>query len=378
MAGIYIHVPFCKQACLYCNFHFKAGNHPTAAMTQALIQELTLRKHEWSPHTMQTLYLGGGTPSLLPVLELEALISKALQTYSWSSNPEITLEVNPDDLSPARLKAYKGIGINRLSIGVQSFNPQVLKWMNRAHNPEQAINALNWAYDAGFNNVSADLIVGSPMGPPQHHETDIKQMCQMPITHLSVYNLTLEPQTAWDVFIKKKAAPPPQEDKQARALVQAHELLQDAGWIRYELSNFARAPQWFSKHNSNYWNREPYLGIGPSAHSFDGRVRRWNLHTHTHYLQALKQAQLPPSEEELITPYMAFNEIIMTGLRTQQGVALQALESLLPKHTQSLIEEIHSGLHPGIVLINNHLVLKKESLLFTDSISSNLMVVQEE
>ena len=374
MAGIYIHIPFCKQACVYCNFHFKAGKHATLPMTDAICKELAVRNHELSGNTIKSLYFGGGTPSLLSVSELARLLHEVQLHYSLEQGAEITLEANPEDLTQDRLLDYASLGINRLSIGVQSFNDEVLRWMNRGHTAEQAKNCVYNAQNAGFNAISVDLISGVPIAPERQHLSDIEIAHQLPIQHLSCYSLTLEPQTTWAHLVHKQLAPPPIEDQQAAEFSAISLLLSSLGWIHYEVSNFARTNFSLAQHNSSYWSGDSYIGVGPSAHSYDGKKRKWNLQQHRPYMLALQEGRLPPFEQEVIDSKTAFNEKIMTGLRTAKGVFIPDLIALLPQEAQHVLKSTSHG-HPLLEVADNHLRLKPQHFLFADGVASDLFVV---
>ena len=375
MAGIYIHIPFCKQACIYCNFHFKAGNHNTSTMSEAIAKEITLRKSYLSDNQVTTIYLGGGTPSLLPIQELERIIQSVYKNFSVSEKAEITLEANPDDLSKEKLLSLKQLGINRLSMGVQTFDDKALRWMNRAHSSREAVEAITMAQEIGIENISIDLITGIPVTDNLQHKRDVAQALALNPTHISCYSLTLEPKTSWERLIRTKNYPEPKEDEQAKAFLETIELIESEGWLHYEISNFAKNEACVSKHNSSYWEGEPYLGVGPSAHSFDGTERSWNLTNHPLYLDAIGKDTVPPSEKEFITPKMAFNEALMTGLRTAKGVSLSQLETLLPNAYEKVLQKIKQAPFDTQVRIeNNRLKLTHQAKLFADAIASDLFV----
>jgi len=375
MAGIYIHIPFCKQACIYCNFHFKAGNHNTLQMSEAIAKEIILRKNYLSGKQVNTIYLGGGTPSLLPIQELEEIIHSVYKTFSVAEEVEITLEANPDDLTRDKLVALKKLGVNRLSMGVQTFDDKALRWMNRAHTSLEAVNAISIAQEIGIENISIDLITGVPVSDRFQHIRDVEQALALNPTHMSCYSLTLEPKTSWERLIQSKNYPKPKEDEQAKAFLETIEKIESEGWFHYEISNFAKDETCISKHNSSYWEGEMYLGVGPSAHSFDGVERSWNLTNHQQYLENLGKGENPPNEKEFITKKMAFNEALMTGLRTAKGVKLSLLKELVPSAYEDVLKKIKNPPFEAQILIeNNRLKLTHQAKLFADAIASDLFV----
>ncbi|WP_242133665.1 radical SAM family heme chaperone HemW [Aestuariivivens marinum] len=338
MSGIYIHIPFCKQACYYCDFHFSTSLKKKEELILALVKELELRKEELQ-EPVETIYFGGGTPSLLTIEELQFLINEVYKNYTISENPEITLEANPDDLienplspraesrgltSKSIFKEYKTLGINRLSIGIQSFFEDDLKNMNRAHNAAEAKRCLEEATKY-FNNITIDLIYGIPNMDLKKWDKNLEQAFNFGINHISSYALTVEPKTALDSFIKKGIYPPLDENLALQHFNHLVERTTQEGFVHYEISNFGK-PNYFSKHNTSYWQGKPYLGIGPSAHSFNGNERSWNVSNNTKYIQAIQKGALPCTVEKL-TKVDHFNEYVMTGLRTIWGISLEKIET---------------------------------------------------
>lgn len=286
MAGIYLHIPFCKQACYYCNFHFSTSLAQKDAMVQAILREIQLQQNYLDGLAVSSIYFGGGTPSILPEEDLQALLQALHQHFNITPDAEITLEANPDDLTAAKLAALKAAGINRLSIGVQSFHEEDLQWMNRAHNSQQATQCITLAQAAGFENITIDLIYGGPTLSDEGWAANVQQAIALKVPHLSCYALTVEAGTALDHFIKKKKMAAVDTDKAARHFEQLMQWMQAAGYEHYEISNFA-LPGWHSRHNSSYWQGKSYLGIGPSAHSFNGTSRQWNIANNTAYILSL-------------------------------------------------------------------------------------------
>ncbi|MBU2949970.1 radical SAM family heme chaperone HemW [Tamlana agarivorans] len=324
MAGIYIHIPFCKQACFYCDFHFSTSLKKKDALILALVEELEIQKKELANYTVETIYFGGGTPSLLSNAELEVLIAAVYANYKVIENPEITLEANPDDLTANRIMALADSSINRLSIGIQSFFEDDLKSMNRAHNADEAKRCLEVA-TRYFDNITIDLIYGIPNMSLQKWDANLEQAFNFGVSHISSYALTVEPKTALDAFVKKGAFPPIDEDLALQHFNHLVKRTEAVGFVHYEISNFGK-PHYFSKHNTSYWQGKPYLGIGPSAHSFLGNERRWNVSNNTKYIEAIENEILPITSE-ILSREDQFNEYVMTGLRTIWGVSLNRVEA---------------------------------------------------
>lgn len=324
MAGIYIHIPFCKQACFYCDFHFSTSLKKKDELIEALIKELELRKNELINQTIETIYFGGGTPSLLTNNEIESILNSVYKNYKVVDDPEITLEANPDDLSNNRIIALSKTLINRLSIGVQSFYEDDLKSMNRAHNEDEAKACLSLATHY-FNNITVDLIYGIPNMSLEKWNTNLEIAFSFGVNHISSYALTVEPKTALDSFIETGKYLPIDEALALQHFNHLVERTQEEGFVHYEISNFGK-PNYFSKHNTSYWQGKPYIGIGPSAHSFRKTKRSWNVSNNSKYIQSIQKNELP-STVELLSVKDQYNEYIMTGLRTIWGVSFHKIES---------------------------------------------------
>ncbi len=322
MSGIYIHIPFCKQACYYCDFHFSTSLKKKDELVKALARELILRKGELQNQTIETIYFGGGTPSLLTIDELRLLIDSIYLNYSVSDNPEITLEANPDDLSKQKLNNLTTSRINRLSIGIQSFFEDDLQSMNRAHSSQEAKQCLEEA-TKHFSNITIDLIYGIPNMSIEKWNKNLQTAFSFGVNHISSYALTVEPKTALASFIKKGTYPPIDDD----LALQHFDLLmaetEQQGFVHYEISNFGKKG-YFSKHNTSYWQGKSYLGIGPSAHSFNGKQRSWNVSNNTIYIKSIQDNTLP-SKVETLSKQDRYNEYVMTGLRTIWGVSLNKI-----------------------------------------------------
>lgn len=322
MAGIYIHIPFCKQACHYCDFHFSTSLKKKDAMVLALAKEIELRKNEFADEVVETIYFGGGTPSILEVADLKLLIDAVYSNYNVVANPEITVEANPDDLTQERIVELSNNRINRLSIGIQSFFEDDLKLMNRAHNSAEAKACLEFAMQH-FDNISIDLIYGIPGMSNEKWKQNIETALSYAIPHISSYALTVEPKTALHTFIQKGIIPPPDDQVAQEHFQILVDTLSDNGFIHYEFSNFGKE-DYFSKNNTAYWLGKKYIGIGPSAHSYDGGKRSWNVSNNAVYLRSIAENKLP-LETEILSTTDRYNEYIMTGLRTIWGVSLDRI-----------------------------------------------------
>jgi oxygen-independent coproporphyrinogen-3 oxidase len=334
MAGIYFHIPFCKQACHYCDFHFSTNQEKKGEMVSALVRELELQKSYLGGEPIETVYFGGGTPSLLSVVEIETLLEAVAKTYSLAPTGEITLEANPDDLHAEKLVDLRAAGVNRLSIGIQSFDDRVLHFLHRAHSASAAQQCLEQARAAGFDNISLDLIYAIPGQPVETWRENIRRALSFAPEHISSYSLTIEEKTAfgkWAATGKLKAV---EDDLAAAQLEMLVEMLDVAGYEQYEVSNFAR-PGYYSRHNSSYWQQKKYLGIGPSAHSYDGRSRQYNVANNHVYLRGLQEDKIPFTHEAL-TPEDVINEYLLTTLRTSWGADLRKLRQELQYDLQAL------------------------------------------
>ncbi|KAA2244706.1 radical SAM family heme chaperone HemW [Chitinophaga agrisoli] len=374
MAGIYLHIPFCRQACYYCNFHFSTSLQQKEPLVDCLLAEMTLQQPYLQGQPVHTLYFGGGTPSLLAEDDLRRLMERLHALFPIAPEAEITLEANPDDLQPGKLRALKTVGINRLSIGVQSFHEADLRWMNRAHNSSQALQCIQDAQAAGFDNLSIDLIYGGPTLSDEGWAQNVQQAIALKVPHLSCYALTVEPGTALDAFIRKQQVAPVDPDKAARHFEQLMQWVGQAGYEHYEISNFA-LPGWRSRHNSSYWQGHHYLGLGPSAHSFNGHSRQWNVSNNARYINALQEGKVP-FEIENLTPAMMLNEYIMTSLRTLEGCNLTLVEE---RYGADKRRELERGSQVFVEAgqmrqEGSMLVLNPEGRLFADGIAAELFV----
>lgn len=371
MAGIYLHIPFCRQACHYCNFHFSTSLKQKNEFVEALLKEIQLQSTYLPSEPVNTIYFGGGTPSLLSIDELTSILQTLRQTFTVAADAEITLEANPDDIVEEKLKDWKLVGINRLSIGVQSFFEEDLRWMNRAHTAQQAIGNLQLAKKY-FNNITIDLIYGTPTLPDDKWQHNVQQAISLGITHLSCYALTVEPGTALAHMINKHTTTDVNTEDQARQFLQLMSWMQAAGYEHYEISNFA-LPGMRSRHNSSYWQGASYLGLGPSAHSFNGESRQWNIANNALYIKSLKEDKVP-FEIEHLTSTQRLNEYIMTSLRTMEGLNVEYVTSRFGEQAAvKLKQEAQPFIDTGKMQFNNgYLQLTKEGRLFADGIAAEL------
>lgn len=374
MSGIYIHIPFCKQACHYCDFHFSTSLKKKDELIEALVKELELRKDEFKNTKVATIYFGGGTPSLLSNEELQTLIDAVYQYYSVVDAPEITLEANPDDLSKARIVELSKSRINRLSIGIQSFFESDLKLMNRAHNAEEAKACLVEATKY-FDNISLDLIYGIPKASNAQWLSNIETALSFNVPHISSYALTVEPKTALASFIKKGIIDNVDDEQAHEQFHILKDKLEASGYVHYELSNFGKEG-YFSENNSAYWQGKSYLGIGPSAHSFNGKTRSWNVKNNSKYIQAIAQNELP-METETLTPTDQYNEYVMTGLRTIWGVSFTKVEQDFGADFKAyLMSESKVFINQHLLYIEDaHLRVTKKGQFLCDGIASELFLL---
>ena len=374
MSGIYIHIPFCKQACFYCDFHFSTILRNRDEMISCIIKEIKLRKNELNNASIETIYFGGGTPSILSISEINKIIDAVYQYHSVVLSPEITLEANPDDLSKEKIIEISQSKINRLSIGIQSFFEHDLQLMNRAHSSIEAKICLDIATQY-FDNISIDLIYGIPDLSNEQWIENIKTAFSFGIPHISSYALTVEPKTALASFIQKGIIKNVDDEKAQELFYILKEILEENQFIHYETSNFGKEG-FFSKNNTAYWLGKSYVGIGPSAHSFDGNQRSWNVKNNTKYIKSIQQ-NLLPIERESLTIIDKYNEYIMTGLRTIWGVSIDNVKknfgekyaSYLAIQSQKYIED------ELLIFENDTLKTTKKGLFLSDGIASDLFML---
>jgi len=377
LAGIYIHIPFCRQACHYCNFHFSTSLRYKNEFLTALLKEMELfSAADRSTHaeSIGTIYFGGGTPSLLLPDEIQKIIERINNHFQVETGAEITLEANPDDITREKLEGWKQAGVNRLSLGIQSFFEEDLKWMNRAHNANQAKDNLKLAL-AWFPNITIDLIYGTPELTNEKWKQNVEKVIAMNIPHLSCYALTVEPKTPLDKMIRLHQSPGVDLDKQSEQFLLLMEWLENAGYEHYEISNFAK-PEHRSRHNSSYWQGKKYIGFGPSAHSFDGKIRWWNVSNNNLYIQSIHNNILPV-EKEVLTATQQMNEFIMISLRTMEGLDLDRLQAIDPNMEvkNQILKQSRKYQERGLAnVIGNTIRLTKEGKLMADGIASDLFV----
>ena len=375
MAGIYIHIPFCKKACHYCNFHFSTSKQQMPEMVKAIGNEATIRK-SYLTEKVDTIYFGGGTPSLMTEYEVETMIERLRGLFEVAEDAEISLEANPDDITEDKLMGWKEAGINRLSIGIQSFFEEDLRWMNRAHNAEQAMACIELAQKKGFTNITIDLIYGTPHLTDEKWKQNVATALALHIPHLSCYALTVEPKTALAKMIATHPSENVDADKQARHFLLLTQWLSDAGFEHYEISNFA-LPGFRSRHNSSYWQGKPYLGLGPSAHSFNGAGRQWNIANNALYLKSLEKG-IVPFEAEILTAAQQLNEYIMTSLRTIEGISMKRVTETWGEEKQAqLINTAQKHILRGhLILVKDILQLSAEGKFLADGIAADLFTDQ--
>ncbi|MBM3184661.1 MAG: radical SAM family heme chaperone HemW [Bacteroidetes bacterium] len=369
MAGIYIHIPFCRKRCSYCDFHFSTTfSNYREELISAINREIELRKYELK-ESIETIYFGGGTPSLLTEEELSSILETIRNLFPINQEVEITLEVNPEDVNLETITYWKILGVNRISIGLQSFKESDLKWMNRAHDLEQGFEAVNLLKKQGFENISVDLIYGLPGLTLLEWEQHLKQVIALNIQHISAYCLTVEKRTALNHFVKTGKLKTPSEDIQSEQFNLMLRVLNQNGFFQYEISNFAK-PVYESKHNSSYWQNKPYLGVGPSAHSFDGKTRRWNISNNTNYYKNVGTNE-SWFEMEILSKNDQWNELFLTGLRTIFGVSKTSL-SELGKLSSSEIKTMGSLKEQGeLVETENAYILTEKGRLKADGIAAS-------
>lgn len=373
MAGIYIHIPFCKQQCSYCDFHFSTTFHKyRERMISAMLLELHERRDFCKGEIIETIYFGGGTPSLLTKNEIGHFLEAIRANFELISDPEISVEANPDDCTEANLSDWKSIGVNRLSIGIQSFKASDLEWMNRAHTAAEAKNCVQLAQKEGFENLTIDLMYGLPNLSETEWKEHIETVIAWDVPHISSYCLTIEENTLLEKRVNAGELSVANNEDQSRQFEILVDTLEQNGIQQYEISNFAKAG-FESKHNSNYWKGVPYLGIGPSAHSFQGSTRQWNIANNTQYMKRVESG-VSYCESETLSASDQFNELLLTGLRTTYGVPLDRLAELHP-----ISEEFSTKMHEfqsndWMIQKDDHIYLTKQGRLRADHIASELFV----
>lgn len=376
LTGIYIHIPFCKKACNYCDFHFSTSLKYADEMVEAICKEITMKKDR-IPGQVGSIYFGGGTPSILSEKSLQKIFDTINHTFSVDTNAEITIETNPDDLTIQKLKELKKLPVNRFSVGIQSFFNEDLIWMNRVHNAEEAENCIKRSQDAGFENLTLDLIYGYPLLTDTKWLNNINKAVELQVPHISAYALTVEPRTALAHAIKTKKQIPVSDNQSAAQFIILMNKLMEAEFEHYEISNFAK-PGCYAVHNTNYWNGVNYIGIGPSAHGFDGQNRYMNPANNALYMEKLESNKLPEIVEEL-SLNDRFNEYIMTSLRTMWGIDLAKINNDFGKDFhEETIHNLRNFESKDWLKVNDGKVkLSMEGKLFADHIASELFIVND-
>jgi len=390
MSGIYIHIPFCKQACHYCDFHFSTSLNKKDTFLKALKKEIELQKNYLcdlskgeSRGKVSTIYFGGGTPSLLSQEELMSIFNSLHEYFDIAADAEITLEANPDDLSEEKIKQLKDTPINRLSIGIQSFFDQDLHLMNRVHTSKEAVTAVEMAQKNGFENISVDLIYGIPTLTHHNWKKNLQTVFNLDVKHISAYCLTVEPKTALAKFVQNGEIKNVDEQQSAEQFEIMLKAMNDNNFNQYEISNFCK-DNFYSRHNSNYWLKENYLGLGPSAHSYNGKSRSWTVSNNAVYIKSIEKNEIP-FEEESLTTAQRYNEYMMTSLRTMWGVDLKHIQQNFGKQfLVYCLEEADAYIRTGNIrktaavseMAGEKLFLTDKGKLLADKIASDLFFVQ--
>lgn len=374
MGGIYIHIPFCRQACRYCDFYFTVSTHYQDQFTESLLKELVLRAPDQQGKKMESLYLGGGTPSLLSIDNLQKILRQVRDNYDLSDHAEISIECNPDDMNSSQLQALRQLGFNRISMGIQSFREEDLKLMNRSHSARQALCAVEDASSAGFDNITIDLIYGIPSQTPAMWRENILRALELPVNHISAYHLTFEAGTVFDHWRKKGRIAPVAEDESVKMYLLLREELGRAGFEHYEISNFAKKG-WRSRHNQLYWSGESYLGFGPSAHSFDGNKRFWNVASLKKYMSSLEEGEKFWEAEELSTKER-YHDFLITSLRCSEGADPQIVEDRFGTEVKAFfLENAARFVDEGqMIKQNNNFAIHPNSWLLADHIMRELFL----
>ncbi len=372
---LYLHIPFCHQACHYCDFHFSTNVALKTDLVNAICQEIKLQKDYLGSKYLKTIYFGGGTPSLLTAKELEQIFHTVHQNFSVETEAEITLEANPEDLTSSYLTAIKSLGINRLSIGIQSFREENLRFLNRNHSSAQALTCISQAQDIGIDNISIDLIYGIPGNNLPNLASDIQKAVDTNVSHISAYSLTIEPKTVFGQQKKKGVFKELPESIQSQNFSFTRKLLAEKGFEAYETSNFA-INEHYSKHNTSYWNQESYLGVGPSAHSFNQDSRQWNIAKNGVYMKAINDQSIP-AEIEVLTEANKINEYMMTRLRTKWGIEWSKIEKTFAKLNVEIPMDLIKNWQQNdwAYISSEHLILTETGALMADKLAADLFIV---
>lgn len=375
MASIYIHIPYCKQQCTYCNFYFRIAQNDKLEMLKSIKKEIKMRQSYLNNTEIRSIYFGGGTPSILSKKEIKSLIHTIYNYFKIDPDVEITLECNPDDLDKKKLLDLKEIGINRLSIGIQSFDDANLKFMNRSHNAKEALSCIQYAKEAGFDNITIDLIYGLPNQSNENWKKNLAKMLSLDIQHFSAYSLTVEPKTKLKHLIDKNLVTPLDDKITVKHFKTLVEIADENNFIHYEISNFGKEG-FFSKHNSAYWKNKHYLGVGPSAHSFNGSSRQWNVASNKQYLEKVNENE-SYFEMEKLSNTQQYNEYIFTALRTIWGVELDYINNQFGQEALNYFKkQVKNWENKGkIKQQNNNFTLTEKGKIFADTIAADLFIV---
>lgn len=378
MAGFYIHIPYCRQACIYCNFHFSTVTKTKNAFLQALAHEIKHKTNYLAGETVETIYFGGGTPSILETEEIKNILNLINENYNVITFPEITLEANPDDLSPEVLQKLKKAGINRLSIGIQSFHEEDIIFLNRAHTAGQALKCIEDAKKAGFENITIDLIYGIPGQTDAQWLKNLDILRELDIPHFSAYALTVEPKTQLDYLVQKQKLTPVDDEQTARHFQLLRQWAEANNYIHYEISNFCREGM-YSRHNTAYWQGKKYIGAGPSAHSFDLQTRQWNVANNSKYIKNILEGR-EYFEQEILSDTQKYNEYLMTSLRTLQGCNLLYIEKNFGKEFLDILhKETAPYIAKNLILAKDNIItLAPEAKILADGIIADLFIVEED
>ena len=373
-AGIYLHIPFCKTKCIYCDFYSVTKKDDSIPhFIKCIIKEIELNKNKILDHQFDTIFFGGGTPSVLTPKQLEQILNALYKNYNITKDAEISLECNPGEINYEKLKDFHSLGLNRLSIGFQSFNDKLLKFLGRLHTSEQSISTFNDARKAGIDNINTDLIYDIPKQLVREWKNDLFLVNALNPEHISAYSLTVEKNTVLHSMVRKNMTIMPSEKIDKKMFLETIEFLEKNNYNHYEISNFSKKDM-ECKHNLHYWRMKPYLAFGPGAHGFDGSKRWWNKRSLEHYLTSLEKDILPIEQYEILTEKNSFNELIMNGLRLREGVNVNLLKKLIDIDINEHIKTYQKK-WPYLQHKNDNLSLKKEGLLFTDEIIADLFLI---
>lgn len=376
MSGLYLHIPFCRQACTYCDFHFSTNLEKKAALVAAMCQEIKMRKEELQDKKLRSIYFGGGTPSVLALEELWKILDTIHSTFQAEKNAEVTFELNPEDAEAGYLAEIRKMGINRLSVGLQSFDDKELMWMNRIHSAQQSVQCIIDAQKAGFENISIDLIYGSRFQSEKSWKDTLKKVFDLGVPHISSYNLTIEGRTKLNNLLQKREEPEVDPDLSSRQFDMLMEETEGNGYEHYEISNFAK-PGFMAVHNSNYWRGIPYMGVGPAAHSFNGLNRSFNIKSNAGYIQAIEGGK-KFSEEEILSDMDRYNEYVLTRLRTSWGCDLDEIaEQFGHKYKEYFLKNLHMH-EQYIIREKSKIILNQKGKHFADGIASDLFLTTDE